>query len=170
MRRWDEIRRVWAGALQPVPSDLIRPEASTLTSEVLSEVGLPTEQETSETYFYHDERLLRPVTFAGRVYLPFNQDYRTLLAVEPGGDPVYALYPFTPPVIQFANSDLAAFLHCYGLLRARVPELRGATEPGRVKAIVGQLRRRIKATDRQALASEANWWPNILDQAREGEI
>jgi hypothetical protein len=170
MRRWDDIRQVWAGGLAPIPLERIRPEASTLTREVLSTVGLPTEKESSETYFYHDERLLRPVTFAGRLFLPFNQDHRALLAVEPDGDAVYALYPVTPPVIQFVNTDLADFIYCYGLLRARVPDLRAATEARQVKAIVGQLRRRIKAADPQALADKANWWLSTLDQARQGEI
>ena len=158
----DELRQLWAGALEPVRKDLLGPHVSARTRAFLTAVGLPRANRL-DFAFYHDERLLAPVERAGREYFVFGDSTGTVLfGVEAGRDAVCTLHPDGP--FMFVNASIEAFLYCYGEF-TRVVDAIVETPFADRAPMLAELRARIDARDPDALDPDGllSAWDDILE-------
>lgn len=170
MDQRDEIRKVWGDKLVPIPAELISPQASEPTRQMLSTVGLPTETPPLGV-FYHDDRLRTPIEVAGQSYLPIGDDHGVPFAIQLATDQLYQVYPTAPAYNRFANSSIADFLYCYGVVYARMSQLQAAARAGEsTEEMADELELAVAARDAPALAEDRYYWSMVLDMARDGEL
>lgn len=165
---WREARRLWGDKLTPILPNLVGSHVSDSTRSFLTHVGLPTECPLPFT-FYHDERLLRPLSMVDADYLVFGDNYGVMFAVKAGTDELRSVYPDEKRPQRFMNSHISLFFTFLGLLASRLQELRQASS-GHVDIVVHELRRQFLSRDARALEDAHSWWNLLLEQAIEGFV
>ncbi len=112
--------------------------------------------------FYHDERLLKPLSMGGTNYFVVGDDYGTVLGINLETDELWAVDPNEQLPQCFVNSRVSDFVLFLALWESRQPDLEEATTEG-IKGIIRQLRWQFNSRDKHALENVVNWWNDVLN-------
>jgi hypothetical protein len=166
---WREVRQLWGAKLTPIPDALIGPNISDSARSFLTKVGLPTGFPFEFT-FYHDERLLKPVSVGHGGFLALAEDQNTIIALKVDTEELWSVRPHGMITRRFMNSRLPALIYFIGLYVSRRQDLLSASDEEEVEVLVQEISEQCSSCDAPALADTQSWWSLVLRGASEGFI
>jgi hypothetical protein len=160
----EEIRRVWDGHIQPIPSELVPAGVPAATREFLTTVGLPTVPPWHRVPFFHDDRLA-VIPAGGKPYLAVG-GLEVLFVVDLDTGHVHDLDVCigADQPTHLVNSSLALFLFTAGVYRQFQERLRTIERPP--VATLLNFRQQLRDHDPAALADDDTFWSQTLDHAK----
>lgn len=166
---WREVRDLWRSQLSPIPTGLFESKgAPPAIHNFLVSVGLPIGPSPLDISFFHDERLLQPVTSFGRDYLLLGEDYGVATTVDPERGSVWELYLVEFRAPRFVNSSLPLFLVCLRRYLSAYEEI--CASPEDADRIAERLKHEFSELDPAALTDETSAWSVSLQELGDGLI
>jgi hypothetical protein len=162
----EEIRRVWDGHIQPIPSELVPAGVPAATREFLTTVGLPTVP-MWQLSFFHDDRLA-VIPAGGKQYLAL-AGLVVLFVVDLDTGYVHDLHVGigADQPAHLVNSSLALFMFAAGAYRQLQKRLRAIERPP-VATLLNDFRQQLRDHDPAALADDYTFWSQTLDGIQAG--